>query len=275
MNYRLLFVISIILGSCSTLNAQRLGPDVKRDLPKTLYISGGIDSTYIKVAEYFSEEKRSFNLEYIAIEELQERVIDPDAVFVLPFKTVTLEGDFFSMAMVSGIEMAKEQKVDDDGLFLRDRNMPLIVEVRAQVDWIYSEMILLYISALEGLHKDGQGLNQGQVHESLEVFKQRRIARVLMTENSVFKPLRSELKFNSVLSQGHLYEGVLALLRGEDIFDGGTVVVTAYEFKKKKIVAAFNFNSGLCLYKESDLDLTNGHFLDRLAILTMFKFLMN
>lgn len=274
MNYRFLFAISIFLGFCLSVQAQRLGSDIKRKLPKTLYIAGGADTVLKSVAEYFTEEKRSFDLQYIDLEELQKKVLDPNAFFVLPFKATTVNGDYFTMAMVAGNENAKEQKMSDDGLFLRDRNMPLIIEVQAQSDWIYTEMVLLYVSALEGLHQQGQSLSQSQTYESLLELKKGKWARVLITENSVFEPLRANGKFSYIVERGSMYLNPLELLKNEDIFDAGTIVITAFEYNSERVRACYSFDRGLCFFQHDELDPDLGFLINGTDLKSTFKYLL-
>jgi len=274
MNYRVLFVISISLGFCLSVQAQRLGSDIKRELPKTLYIAGGAETVLKSVAEHFTEEKRSFDLQYIDLKEFQKKVLDPNAFFVLPFKTKTVNGDYFTMAMVAGSENAKEQKMSDDGLFLRDRNMPLVVEVQAQSDWINTEMVLLYVSALEGLHKQGKTLSQSQTYESLLELKKGKWRRVLIMENSVIEPLRTNGKFSYVVQKGGMYSSPLELLKNEDIFDAGTIVITAFDHYSERVRACYSFDKGLCFFQHDELDPDLGFLINGTDLKSTFKYLL-
>jgi hypothetical protein len=273
MNFRFIIVTGLFLVASLFAHSQRLGKDCKRDLPKTIYLAGGVDSISISVAKYFSEENRAFDLEYIDAETLYEKVRDPKAVFVLPLKFTTNEGiDNCSMALVSGSENAKLNRVHEDGIFPWDNELPLIVEVHAQKDWLSGEMSILYISALERLHNLGQEKLQWEIRESLNIFAQGKFDRYLVTANSVVEPLRRDGKFNYVFNKGYMYSSPLELLKNEDVFDPRTIVFTAFQFNSGRVRACFSFDEGLIYFTEDELDPDLGFLMDLKTIKQLFKF---
>ena len=274
MSFRFIIYFLFVFFISVSVSGQRIGPDIKRDLPDTIYIAGGLDSISISVANFFSDEKRAFDLEFVSPKKLYELVKDPKSVFVLPLKHTTKSGlENYSMAMVSGSENAKLNKINSDGTFPWDFNLPLLVEVHAESSWLSSQMILFYVSALECLQSQAQKLRQRDILALLEEdLSQKRFKRVAIFENTVIVPFRAEGELASQDSRVQMYTSPEELLSNEDIFDNSTIVAFAFEFNGERICACYSFEDGLIYYKDEALDEHRGYLMDFRDLKSFLRF---
>lgn len=260
--------------SAFVVSAQRFGSGLKKALPDSIDLVLRDFAQAEKLAALYNEyQGTQFKLRPTAAQGVAEKLKEESRAFLLPYAEAKDQGTSAHMVLVRGNSMSHTQSIQEDGLFIPDWDLELVVELPARKEWLYSDAILIYAKAIELLWLEGQTTTTKKYIETRKFgFENDRLERIVFDTLVVHPQVRVPSKFNTIVPLGVLVEGIDGVLSEEDIFDPRTAVFDCFEYKGKNRRFMYSMTQGLFYIDDTELNPEYGALLNRPELKVYSKF---